>query len=92
MAAMRTGIVWLVLLGALLIGGAAGAYYGAGKVGSHVQIEMSCKVLAAAQREGMLDARKRRTVTDAAARSAALSANGREALKRVQAGCRGVRT
>ena len=89
---VRGWVAGLIALSALLLSGMAGAYCGASRVGSHVLIETSCRLLAHAQREGMLDARQRRDVIEAASRSAALSAGAREAVARVQAGCRGVRT
>lgn len=82
---------WLVLVGALLIGGATGAFYGASKVGSHVPIEMSCKLMAQAERNGMLDARQRREVTHAGVLATGLTPAVRASVERVHAGCRGIR-
>jgi hypothetical protein len=91
MPELNNRVAWLIVLGALLVSGAAGAFYGASKVGSHVPVEMSCKLLAHAQREGMLNPRQRREVTQAAVTAPSLSPAAKDAAARVHAGCRGVR-
>jgi hypothetical protein len=84
------GTAWLIAGVALLVSGAGFAFYGTSQVGSHVQIESSCRMLARAQNDGMLTAHQRREVTEAAIASTALSSAGRTAAERVHAGCRGV--
>jgi hypothetical protein len=86
------GTAWLIAVAAMLVSGAGFAFYGASQVGAHVKIELSCKLIARAQKDGMLNARQRREVTQAALASSGLSWAGRAAAERVHDGCRGVRT
>ena len=81
---LRPLTVWLIVLSALLLSSAAGAYYGASKAGSVILFELSCKLMAQGERDGILDARKRRELIAAAGQSAALSPKARNELARIQ--------
>ena len=84
---MRVLLACVIVLGAF-IGSAVGfAIWGASKVGSHIEIEKSCMLLDAAEKEGWLSRSQRYDVIAKVAASAKLGQSERDAAARLRTAC-----
>jgi hypothetical protein len=84
---MRVLLACLIILGALIASTIGFAMWGASKVGRHVAIETSCKLLDAAEKEGWLSRSQRFDVIRQVTESATLRQPVRAAADRLRTGC-----
>src|SRR5262245_3584 len=84
---MRVLLACLIVLGAFAGSGFAFALIGAGKVESGLEIEMSCRLLRAAEDEGMLTRSERFEVIKTVAASTKLRPPARKAAARLRTDC-----
>ncbi len=86
---MRILLAWLIVLVAFAGSATTFAIWGSRKVAAHVQIETSCMLLDAAEKEGWLSRSARFDLIQKIAASSKLSASVREAADQMRTGCPG---
>jgi hypothetical protein len=86
---MRVLLAWLIVLGAFAGSATAFAIWGSRKVAAHVQIETSCMLLDAAEKEGWISRSARFDLIQKVATSSKSSPALRDAADRMRSGCPG---
>jgi len=86
---MRVLLAWLIVLGAFAGSATACAIWGSRKVAAHVQIETSCMLLDAAEKEGWISRSARFELMQKVATSSKTSAAVRDAADRMRSSCPG---
>jgi hypothetical protein len=84
---MRVVLACLIVLGAFAGSALGFALWGASKVGAHVAIDTSCRLLDAAENDGLLTRSQRFDVIQRVAMSTKLAQPVRNAATRLRNGC-----